>query len=133
MKKALIYGVAMAFLCTIGLAGISMAGNTGPANIILKTANARKPAYFPHAKHQSHLKCGACHHSKNAAGKQVPYVKGQKIQKCEVCHNAKAAGMPGNLNSLRKVGHKLCKSCHRKSANRSLNHCSTCHSKPATK
>ncbi len=134
MRKAFIYGVTMAFLCVVGLAGISTAAvNTGPANIVLKTARAKKPAYFPHAEHQSRLKCGVCHHSKNAAGKQMPYFKGMKIQKCVVCHNKKAASMPENLSGFRDVAHARCKGCHRKTGNRTLTHCRTCHSKPAKK
>ncbi len=134
MRKTFIYGVATAVLCIVGLAGISMAAvNTGPANIVMKTARAMKPAYFPHAEHQSRLKCGVCHHTQNAAGKQAPYVKGMTIQKCVVCHNKKAASMPENLSGLRDVGHARCKSCHRKTGNRVLTRCKTCHAKPAKK
>jgi len=128
MKKSIILGVVLAFLCTIGLAGIGMAADKGPADITLTTVKAKKPAVFPHAKHQEKLKCGECHHSKDADGKQVPYTEGQKIEKCETCHNA-AAGMPKKLSSFKGAAHVNCKNCHKKTDAKKLNKCSVCHPK----
>ncbi len=127
MKKTLICSVALAFLCTTGLAALSMAQDTGPAEMVLKTAKAKKPALFPHAEHQKRLKCGDCHHSKGADGKQVPYTEGMKIEKCETCHN-KDAGMPKGLASFKDVAHKKCKGCHKK-ADKKLTKCGVCHKK----
>ncbi len=132
MKKALICGVALAFLCSIGLVTMAMAKDTGPAEMTLLSttdgAKKPKPAVFPHAEHQSRLKCGECHHTKGPDGKQVAYTEGMKIQKCEVCHN-KTDGMPKGLDSLKKIGHKKCKGCHKKSGNKKLTKCGTCHPK----
>ncbi len=127
MKKTLICSVALAFFCTTGLAALSMAQDKGPAEMVLKTAKAKKPALFPHAKHQERLKCGECHHTKGPDGKQAPYTEGMKIQKCETCHN-KDAGMPKGLASFKDVGHKMCKGCHKKT-DKKLTKCGVCHKK----
>ncbi len=130
MKKALIFGVALAFVCSTGFAGMVMAQDHGPKVITLlsTTDNAKKPkpVTFPHAEHQSRLKCGECHHTKGPDGKQVAYTDGMKIQKCETCHNP-TSGMPKALNSLKKIGHKKCKGCHKASGNKKLTKCGTCH------
>ncbi len=129
MKKLLIAAIAMAFLCTTGL--LAMAGDTGPAEMILKStvdpAKKPKPVKFPHAEHQKRLKCGECHHTKGDDGKQVAYTEGMKIQKCETCHNKKA-GMPKGLETFKNAAHKNCKGCHKKSGKKGLTKCKTCHS-----
>lgn len=131
MKKTLICGVAVSFLCTLGLAGISMADN-GPAEMTLQAtvdaASKAKPAQFPHAKHQEKNKCADCHHGKGDDGKQTPYTDGMKIEKCESCHN-KAAGMPKGLETYKNAAHKLCKDCHKATGNKALTKCSNCHPK----
>lgn len=131
MKKVLICGIALAFLCTTCL--VAMANDDkGPAEITLQStidgAKKAKPAVFPHAKHQEKLKCADCHHTKDADGKQVAYTEGMKIEKCESCHN-KAAGMPKGLDTFKNTAHKKCKACHKKTGNKKLTKCSTCHSK----
>ncbi len=132
MKKTLICGVALAFLCSLGLAGMSMAGDKGPAEITLEStvdpAKKPKPALFPHAKHQETLKCAECHHTKGDDGKQVAYSEGMKIEKCETCHN-KAAGMPDKLQTFKDAAHKNCKSCHKETGKKELTKCTTCHPK----
>jgi hypothetical protein len=124
MKKALICGIALAFLCSLGLAGMSFAEDKGPADITLE---GKKPVVFPHAKHQEQFKCGECHHTKGADGKQAPYTEGMKIEKCDTCHN-KDAGMPKGLQSFKDAGHKNCKGCH-KEHDKKLTKCSVCHPK----
>jgi hypothetical protein len=129
MKKVLICGVALAFLCTSAL--VAMADN-GPAEITLTStidaAKKAKPSVFPHAKHQETLKCSDCHHSAKD-GKQVPYVEGQKIEKCESCHN-KAAGMSNKkLSTFKDAAHMNCKGCHKETGNKKLTKCGTCHPK----
>ena len=114
MKKTLICSVALAFLCVAGFAGISMA-DKGPADITFET---KKPVVFPHAEHQTRLKCADCHHSKDDAGKKVAYADGQAIGKCASCHE-----------KLKDAGHKLCKDCHKKSGDKKLTKCGTCHPK----
>ncbi len=131
MKKVLIFGVALAFVCTTGMASMCMA-DKGPAEITLESTvdpgKKPKPATFPHAKHQETLKCADCHHGKDADGKKVAYTEGQKIEKCESCHNSKA-GMPKGLETYKNAGHKLCKECHKASGNKELTKCGTCHPK----
>jgi len=126
MKKSLICAVAAAFLCTVGMVGVSLA-DKGPAEIHFET---KKPVLFPHAKHQEQkeLTWATCHHGKDDAGKKVAYVEGQAIAKCASCHN-KDAGMPKKLASLKNAGHGLCKECHKKQENKKLKSCKTCHPK----
>lgn len=98
MKKAIICGVAVAFLCVAGLAGMTMAADDkGPAEITLKTAEGKKPANFPHAKHQEKVECDKCHKDPN-------YTKGAWTK---------------------DSGHNLCKECHK--ANGADTKCGTCH------
>lgn len=124
MKKSLICAVAAAFLCTVGMVGVSMADN-GPAEIHFDT---KKPVVFPHATHQEKQQCASCHHSKGDDGKQVAFVEGQTIQKCATCHT-KDVGMPATLDSLKGAGHELCKECHKKQGDKNLTKCNTCHPK----
>lgn len=98
MKKAIICGVAVAFLCVAGFAGMTMAADDkGPAEITLTTAEAKKPAVFPHAKHQEKQECDKCHKDPN-------YTKGAWTK---------------------DSGHALCKNCHQ--ANGADTKCATCH------
>lgn len=63
----------------------------GPAEIILKTETGKKPAMFPHAKHQAKIGCDACH--KNAdfpADRRWDFKQGHAL--CLGCHKAKNQG-----------------------------------------
>ncbi len=100
------------FALAISTAVCTAAEEKGPAEMILNTAKAKKPAFFPHAKHQNTLQCAECHHEKNKDGSQKPYVEGQKIQKCEICHNKKDMTNK-KLNSFKNSAHAKCKSCHK--------------------
>ena len=102
-KKIVLCVAALAFVFSVA-AGISVAGNAGPAEMVLKTDAGKKPATFPHKKHQDLMKCEQCHHTKAADGKQGPYVAGKEA-KCASCHTAKGA--------YKKVAHKNCKGCHK--------------------
>jgi hypothetical protein len=134
MKKALIYGVALAFMCSLGFAGMSMAQEKGPAEITIG-ANGKKPAQFPHAKHQEHLKCGECHHTKGDDGKQVAYIEGMKIEKCDVCHTGDMLkGVVKGKTAMQRAGHGNCLACHKDESKKdaklkNLKKCSTCHIK----
>jgi predicted CXXCH cytochrome family protein len=104
MKKAIICGVAVAFLCVAGFAGITMAeDDKGPAEITLQTAEAKKPAVFPHAKHQEKQECDKCHKDANFT--------------------------PGAWT--KDSGHALCQPCHKENENKELAKCTNCH--PAKK
>lgn len=145
MKKTLICGIALAFLCSVGFTATSMAeADKGPADIIMEATidvavdpKKPKPAILPHAKHQETLACGDCHHSKDADGKKVDYVDGQETGKCEVCHNSGAGMANEKLNTLKKAAHANCQTCHKKLAKeaqegepaKALAKCSTCHPK----
>ncbi len=130
MKKVTL--IAAALILGLCFAGTSFAeADKGPADITLEStidkAKVAKSAIFPHAKHQETLTCGDCHHSKDAAGKQVAYVDGQKVEKCESCHN-KAAGMPKKLTTFKEAAHANCKACHKKT-DKKLAKCTVCHPK----
>lgn len=65
--------------------------SAGPAEIILKAEAGKKPALFPHAKHQTKIGCDACH--KNAdfpADRQWDFKQGHAF--CMGCHKAKNEG-----------------------------------------
>ncbi|OGR00192.1 MAG: hypothetical protein A2511_13330 [Deltaproteobacteria bacterium RIFOXYD12_FULL_50_9] len=128
MKKSLICCTAVAFALSLAVAGASLAADKGPAEMVMKTAEGKKPAKFPHKAHQDKLKCADCHHGKDAAGKQVAYTDALKIEKCDSCHNDKMANT--NLNDLKKAAHKNCKDCHASQKDKpNLNKCNTCHAK----
>lgn len=128
MKKTVILATAFAFAFSMAVAvGTSFADN-GPADMTLKTAAAKKPATFPHKKHQDAFECNECHHTAGD-GKAGPYVAGQE-KKCESCHNSDMASP--KLNSYKAVGHALCKGCHKKMAAEGKNaptKCAGCHPK----
>ena len=118
LVSALVFGLAML------TAGIATATDAGPADITLKTAAAKKPAPFPHKKHQDMLECAKCHH--NAEGK---YVEGA-VGKCASCHNKDIANE--KLNSFKKAAHKKCKGCHKamkKEGKKAPTKCTGCHPK----
>ena len=99
----------------------------GPEETVLKTAQAKKPAFFPHKKHQGKYPCGKCHHGKSASGTRVKYTPETVVYKCTTCHNS---DMPNKeLNSFKLAGHNLCRECHRKNQNITSAKCSTCHLK----
>lgn len=100
MKKAIILGVAVVFLCVAGFAGMGLASDDkGPADITMTTEAGKKPATFPHAAHQERVECDKCH-------KDANYTAGAWTK---------------------DSGHKLCKDCHK--ANKAPTKCGTCHPK----
>ena len=114
------------------------AGNVGPADITIDEGG-KKPAVFPHKKHQDAFKCGECHHQMAADGKQSPYVEGQEIKKCGSCHNATVlAGKMKDklaLDTLKGAGHGNCLECHKAKKDepaikdKKIDKCETCHPK----
>lgn len=101
------------------------AGSNGPAEMILKTSMAKKPAYFPHKRHQDKYACGTCHHGKDSSGRKAAYTAETIIYRCITCHNA---DMPDKeLNSFQSIGHKLCRECHKTHQDTTSAKCSTCH------
>lgn len=110
-KKSILLSVVMACLMTFAFATGSMAKDTGPEVITLKTEKAKKPAVFPHKKHQEMMDCATCHHSQDAAGKQIALPEGEHPAKCASCHNKDFPNK--KLAGLMKVGHARCKGCHK--------------------
>jgi hypothetical protein len=101
------------------------AGSNGPAEVILKTSLAKKPAYFPHKRHQDKYACGTCHHGKDSSDRIEIYDEETVIYRCTTCHNA---DMPNKeLNSFQAIGHTLCRECHKTHQDTTSAKCSTCH------
>jgi hypothetical protein len=108
MKKTMILAVVFALVAAAAIA------SQGPEEMILGL-NGKKPVIFPHAEHQGRMECVTCHHD-NDTGER----------KCGVCHND-SLEIEG-LNSYKKIGHNLCKGCHKKQENRKqMTRCKTCH------
>ncbi len=102
----------------------------GPAVIKMQTARKKKPALFPHRKHQGMFVCATCHHGMDSEGKQVSYTEGMEIQHCVTCHNLKMENK--KLNSLMQAAHARCKGCHKKVVEESgtagpIGKCRGCH------
>ena len=85
----------------------------GPEIIKLQTARKRKPALFPHRKHQEMWDCEVCHHGKDSEGNQTPYTEGMRIQHCVTCHNPTSMKNK-RLNNFMLAAHTRCKGCHKK-------------------
>ena len=123
----LITALVFGFGCLVA-EGVGVASDTGPAEIELKTAAAKKPATFPHKKHQEAFACGDCHHSKTADGAKGEYEEGMEIKKCVTCHNKDNMPNP-KLNSFKLASHGLCKECHKENKDTAPTKCSGCHLK----
>lgn len=127
MKCAIIAAAVFCFF--IMASDVSFAANAGPEEITLQSAEAKKPAKFPHKKHQAGFKCEECHHTQDATGKKGPYVAGQE-KKCVTCHNKDFPN--AELNSWKAIGHARCKECHKKMEKEGKNaptKCTGCHTK----
>ncbi|OIP46589.1 MAG: hypothetical protein AUK28_07055 [Desulfobacterales bacterium CG2_30_60_27] len=131
LKKSVFFAAALSCMMTFAFTGAAMAAGNGPETITLQTAAAKKPAVFPHKKHQDMgIKCAQCHHIAGADGKQAPLPEGQAPAKCETCHNDKMAN--AKLNSFMLIGHERCKGCHKagfNGKNGPTTKCDGCHPK----
>jgi len=116
MKK-IIYATLTLLPGMLLAVSISLAGDKGPPEIILKSsldpASRSKPAFFPHAIHQGNFPCAVCHHGKGEDGKQIPFAEDMKVEKCESCHNT-ASGMNPEYDTFKEAAHGRCKECHQK-------------------
>lgn len=118
MKKTVIVSAALAFIFSMVVAAFA---GEGPATITLKGPAGKKEVAFNHHAHQGMMKCADCHHSKDAAGKQVAYAAGQKVESCATCHEMGKAS--DNM-------HKNCKGCHadeKKKGKNAPTGCKDCH------
>jgi hypothetical protein len=62
-----------------------------PAKIFLKTETGKRPAVFPHAKHQAKIACDACHKNANyPVDKKWDFKRGHAF--CIGCHKVKNDG-----------------------------------------
>ena len=111
MKKVIIFGAAIAFLCVAGFAGVGMTEeevDKGPADITLEVPNSEKPkpAVFPHAAHQErNIECDTCH--KSEFYKPKAWTKDDGHGLCQECH--KAVEDAERAKELKK-----CTTCHPK-------------------
>jgi hypothetical protein len=134
-RKFFIFSTVLVFIFGLLLAGsLGIASDSagavdpGPAEMELKTAAAKKPAKFPHKKHQENFECKECHHAKTDEGIKYAYVEGMEVKKCVTCHNKDDMSNP-KLNSFKLVAHGLCKECHKKNKDSAPTKCSGCHIK----
>ena len=126
MCKKNLFLLSLAFFCGVMFPQISFAVDIGPEKIILSNGGRCTPALFEHWVHQEITECGYCHHSVDEKGNRVNYSEEIKTIKCSICHNTNMVG--DNYNSVKKVGHSLCRKCHQ-SKNKKIS-CSTCHNYP---
>ena len=109
MKKFVLCAAALTMLFGFTFATGAMAQDKGPATMTLKTTKGKKPAVFPHAKHQAAMPCDDCHKAldakKMATDKNYAHKEG-----CKKCHKAK------------KVSTK-CKTCHSASKKKAIEGC----------
>jgi hypothetical protein len=133
MRKKVVYllNLLVIALALVFAAGIAIAIDAGPEEMELKTAAAKKPAKFPHKKHQESYECGECHHSKYADGTKSFYEEGMEIKKCITCHNKDDMDNP-KMNNFKVVAHGLCKECHKKNKDSAPTKCSGCHIKKSS-
>ncbi len=115
MKKSVLCAAAFAMLLGFTFTSGAIAdeytgpnGAKGAADMTLKTAKGKKPAVFPHAKHQTgSLTCDACHKDldvkKMSSDKNYAHKEGCKSchkamkapTKCNVCHPKKKKAIEG--------------------------------------
>ena len=112
MKKSIIIATAFALVFGFAVVSNSIAADHGPEVIVMKTVKAKKPATFPHKKHQDMMECSQCHHTMNADGTQGPYKAGEE-KGCETCHDGKKIANK-KVSKFMKAAHKNCKGCHKK-------------------
>ena len=123
MKVELVLKIAVIFFVSLFITGgaFGVEVSIGPAEIVLQTESARKPADFPHRQHQETYSCTACHHARDEI---------MVIDKCANCHTKEISN--AEVNSYKKAAHKLCKDCHKEVNVQGKDapiKCSGCHTK----
>ncbi len=107
MKKLVLCAAACTMLFGFTVGG-AMAEDKGPAEMILN-ADGKKPAKFPHAKHQGgDISCDACH--KDLDAKKMATVKAYAHKEgCKNCH--KTMGAPAKCNDCHPKKKKAIEGC----------------------
>jgi len=121
--SALVLFFGLSVVCDPGIAG-----DQGPQTLELKTFSGKKPARFPHRRHQKKFACKECHHTKTDTGLKEEYSDDMKIERCVACHNENDMTNP-KLNSFKLAAHGLCKACHKQNRDSAPTKCSGCHIK----
>ncbi|MCK5340130.1 MAG: cytochrome c3 family protein, partial [Desulfobulbaceae bacterium] len=119
MKTRLLLAGSVAVFCLSFGTAYTAEVDIGPDSITMKSIQSKKPAKFPHRFHQDFMACMKCHHTKDRT---------MTIEKCYKCHNQDIGNE--KLDTLKEVGHTLCKDCHkaaRKAGKNAPGKCSTCH------
>lgn len=128
-RNILIFFTAFFLLAgLLGTGSICLAVDTGPEEMVIQTSAAKKPAKFPHKKHQENYACKECHHAKTDDGIKYSYFEGMEVKKCITCHNKDDMSNP-KVNSFKLAAHGLCKECHKKNKDSAPTKCSGCHIK----
>ncbi len=116
IKKGLLLATAALFAAGLVLGNNALAGeDKGPAEIILKTAKAKKPVKFPHHKHQGMLECDTCHKSPHFAEAADKWTKKDGHALCKDCHK--------KMKKEGKNAPTKCKGCHLKKKKKKLEGC----------
>ena len=104
MRASWILKIVAVSIVTLFVAanGFCVEVSIGPEEVMLKTKEARKPAFFPHHVHQDMFSCNKCHHVNKGV---------MVIDDCDKCHNLDISNP--DVNSFKKAAHKLCKDCHK--------------------
>ncbi len=108
MKKLVLCAAAFTMLFGFAFTGAAIAQDKGPAEMMLN-ADGKKPAKFPHAKHQGGaIACDDCHKAldvkKMATDKDYAHKEG-----CKSCHKAK--GAPTKCNTCHPKKKKAIEGC----------------------
>ncbi len=124
MSSKKFFSMVIAVLFALAVGGVAVAGDTGPATIVLKAKKGN--VTFEHHKHQETVKCGECHHGPGHSA----YTEGMKIHECQECHNKNNAEMPKKLQKTMNAFHSNCKDCHKAhKAEGAPTKCNGCHKK----
>jgi hypothetical protein len=102
---------------------ISFAVDIGPEKIILSNGGLCTPVLLEHWAHQKMADCDFCHHSIDENGNRINFTDDVKAIKCSACHNHNMDSK--KFNTVKKVGHSLCRKCHESKDKKSS--CPTCH------
>ena len=102
MKKFFFSLMFVVIVACYATPALSVEVSIGPDEMVMKTPAGKKPATFPHRKHQEIMACMQCHHVKKGI---------MTIRKCSICHNEKMENTA--VNTIKKAAHKQCRGCHK--------------------